>query len=83
MLFSFCLEGECIVIEKIVRFSVMICLAIASCAPSAWAVSPATQRDRHGVTLTTGSIATRVEIWRDSLVRVTHRPASIADAIRA
>ena len=40
--------------------------------------APNVQKDAHGVTLTTGSNVTRVEIWDSNIVRVMHRAADAA-----
>ena len=51
-------------------------LQMASAAPGG------VERDAGGVTLTTAAGVTRVEIWGDRIVRVTHRPPA-AEAPRA
>jgi alpha-D-xyloside xylohydrolase len=53
-------------------------LALASAmATITHAASADIQKDTHGITLTTGSFITRVEVWNEGIIRVTHRlPAS-------
>ncbi len=58
--------------------SLLIALGVAAGITAATAATPRVERDSLGVGISGESAVTRVEIWSDHVVRVTHRPAAAA-----
>jgi alpha-D-xyloside xylohydrolase len=50
-----------------------IVLAVAASSLSRQALPADVQQDSRGITLTTSSLITRVEVWNEGVIRVTHR----------
>lgn len=58
---------------RILRFCSLLALGLASTL--SFAAAQSVQRDERGATISDDRMQTRVEFWREDLVRITHRPS--------
>ncbi|MGC3991292.1 MAG: hypothetical protein QM796_16745 [Chthoniobacteraceae bacterium] len=71
-------------IPTIIRSAVMVALACPALPSHAETQSTHSSIDEkaHAVEVTGGSEITRVELWSDAVVHVTHRPVALKDSPR-